>query len=351
MRTPVLTAILAIGLAATTAQAETVREQSRFEQDANGVTAVRIENTRGLVDVRASADGRLKIVALKIARSPSASVARELAKGTIVETDLIDGEFQIRVRYPKHRIQLTLWDDLSNSSIPNVEVRLAIEVPARLPAIVTTASGDVATHGIEGRQKLRTASGDVTIDGAGVVDVATASGEVTAGAIRTGQIQTVSGDVKCVDPHGELDVQTTSGDIHVDGAGDSLRVRTVSGQIHLDRAPHGLDLESTSGGAEVGESAGHVSMRSVSGDLEVRLAEPLSEAEITSQSGTLTLDLDSRVACALRATSSSGEINFRMPVQARTLSRGQVSATVRGGTTPVHLRTVSGDINVMGGGR
>ena len=32
-------------------------------------------------------------------------------------------------------------------------------------------------------------------------------------------------------------------------------------------------------------------------------------------------------------------------------TRGQVSATIRGGTTPVHLRTVSGDINVMGGGR
>jgi len=351
MRPPMLSAILAIGLAAAPAAAETIREQSRFERDANGVTSVRIENSRGLVDVRPSTDGRLKIVALKIARSVSSSVAHELASGTIVETDLIDGEFQVRVKYPRHRVQLSLWNDFSSSSIPNVNVRLAIEVPAQLPTVVSTASGDVATHGIEGFQKLRTASGDVTIDGAGRIDVGTASGEVTASAIATGEIQTVSGDVTCADPDGAIGVATTSGDIHVEGANDSLRVRTVSGRVRVERAPRGIDLESTSGSAEIGATAGHVSVRSVSGDLDVRLAEPLADADIRSQSGTLTLDLDPRVACALKAVSSSGEINLRMPVQARTLSRGQVSATVRGGTTPVHLRTVSGDINVMGGGR
>jgi len=350
MRTPVLTAILAIGLAAPAA-AETIREQSRFERDANGVTSVRIDNPRGLVDVRPSADGRIKIVALKIAHSMSSSVARELASGTIVETDLVGGEFQIRVKYPRHHVQLTLWNDLHSNSVPAVEVRLAVEVPARLPATIGTASADVATHGIEGFQKLRTASGDVTIERAGLVDISTASGEVTASAIAAGELQTVSGDITCADADGATRVATTSGDIQVDGANDSLRVRTVSGRIRIERAPRGLDLESTSGVAEVGATSGHVSMRSVSGDLEVRLAEPLADADIHSQSGTLTIDLDSRVACALKATSSSGEINLRMPVQARTLTRGQVSATIRGGTTPVHLRTVSGDINVMGGGR
>src|SRR3954468_13817439 len=110
MRNSVVPAILAIGLAAAPAAAETIREQSRFERDANGITSIRIENARGLVDVRPSSDGRVRIVALKVAHSVSSSVAHDLANGTIVETDLVAGEFQIRVRYPKHRVQISLWD-------------------------------------------------------------------------------------------------------------------------------------------------------------------------------------------------------------------------------------------------
>jgi DUF4097 and DUF4098 domain-containing protein YvlB len=332
MRTLGLMAVLAIALPAIAGATEVVREQSRLEQDPQGLTTVRIDNARGVVDLRRSPDGVLRISALKVARSVSASVARDLARGTVVETERNGDEYRIVVRYPKHRVKVTLF---SKGSIPSVEVRLAVEVPDRLTAVVHTASADVTTHDLPGSQRLRTASGDVVVEGG-------------AGALEVG---TASGDVNCTDPGGAVIVSTTSGDIRVDGASDSLRVRTVSGEVLVERAPRGLDLESTSGGVDVGPSAGRVRVRSMSGDVEVALAGALSGADIRSQSGTLTLDLDSRVACSLSAETTHGEINFRLPVQARNLSRGQVSVTIRGGSTPVHLRTVSGDINVMGGGR
>jgi DUF4097 and DUF4098 domain-containing protein YvlB len=139
--------------------------------------------------------------------------------------------------------------------------------------------------------------------------------------------------------------------VTIQGAEDSIRVRTVGGDISLARAPRGLDLTTTSGQVEVGGVSGRVRMNSTSGDVEVRLAPPLTAAEIETSSGQLTVKLDPQVACALLATSSSGEIDFQLPVSARTLSRGRVSAVVRGGSAPVNLRSVSGDIKVTGGGR
>jgi hypothetical protein len=354
VKTPIWSVAVALGVLMSfgSAGAEVIREQSRFERDTHGIVSLRVDNARGLVDVRPSSDGRLKVTALKVVRSPSPSAAREMARGTVVETDESGGVFKIRVRYPSHRVRITFWGNLSTGSLPNAEVRLAIEVPPDLPITLTTASGDLTTAGLSGPQALRSASGDVELnDASGRAEISTASGDVKATGLASASVETASGDVTCDGVSGALAIVTASGDVTIHEASDSLRVRTVAGDVEIDRAPRGLDLQTTSGQLDLGPLSGRVALRSVSGDLDVALAPPLADAEISTQSGTVTLKLDPRIACALSANTTSGEIDFQLPVQARRLSRGNVVATIRGGTTPVRLRTVSGDINVMGGGR
>jgi len=347
-----LPATLCVLALAGPAQANDIRQQSRFDRDVNGIEVLRVENARGIVDVRPSADGRLHLVALKLARSPSGSVTRELADKTVVETDQFGGTFRVRVRYPTHRVNLSLWHDLSSENLPSVEVQLAIEIPAAMSVELSTASGRIISSGLHGRQRLKSASGDVHAEqAAGAVDVTTASGDVVAIETERTSVATASGDISCEVVRGPLRVNSASGDVTIQGAEDSIRVETVGGDVTLDRAPRGLTLRTTSGEVEVRSVSGRIRMSSTSGDVDVRLASPVTAADIETTSGQLSVRLDPQVGCALEATSSSGEIDFRLPTQARTLSRGRVSAVVRGGSAPVSLRSVSGDINVAGGGR
>jgi DUF4097 and DUF4098 domain-containing protein YvlB len=335
-----------------TARADDIRQRSTFVRDADGVEVLRVENARGVVDVRPSDDGRLHIEAIKIAHSPSPSVTRELSEKTVVETDQFGGTFRIRVRYPSHKVNISLWNDLSTDHLPGVEVQLAIEIPAHLAVELSTASGKILTYGLGGRQTLKSASGLVQAESAkGSVSVTSSSGNVETIDVKSAVLSTSSGRVSCDVVRGPLSVTTSSGDVTIQGAQDSVRIRTTVGDIKLARAPRGLDLRTTAGEAEVGAVSGRIRMNSTSGDLAVRLASPMTGAEIETSSGRVTVQLDPQVACAVLASSTSGEIDFRLPVQTRTLSRGQVSAVVRGGSAPVNVRSVSGDIYVTGGGR
>jgi hypothetical protein len=347
-----LPATLCILALAGPAQANDIRQQSRFDRDVTGITVLRVENARGVVDVRPSADGRLHLVALKLAKSPSSSVTRELADKTEVETDQLGSTFRVRVRYPSHKVNLSLWHDLSTDNLPSVEVQLAIEIPVTMNVELSTSSGKILSYGLHGRQTLKSASGDVHAELAeGPVDVNTASGDVVAIDVDRTSVSTSSGEISCDVVRGPLRINTASGDVTIQGALDSIRVQTGGGDVKLERAPRGLTLQTTSGEVEVRSASGHVRMNSTSGDVDVRLASPVTEADIETTSGELSVRLDPQLACALEATTSSGEIDFRLPTQARTLSRGRVSAVVRGGSAPVSLRSVSGDINVAGGGR
>ena len=347
-----LPATLCVLALAGPAQANDIRQQSRFDRDVNGIEVLRVENARGIVDVRPSTDGRLHLVALKVAKSPSSSVTRELADKTVVETDQFGGTFRVRVRYPSHKVNISLWHDLSSDNLPSVEVQLAIEIPVTMSAELSTASGKIISSGLHGRQTLKTASGDVHAELAeGPVDVTTASGDVVAIDMDRTSVSTASGDISCDVVRGPLRINSASGDVTIQGAEDSIRVQTVGGDVTLERAPRGLTLKTTSGEIEVRSVSGRIRLASTSGDVDVRLASPVTAADIETTSGQLSVRLDPQVACALEATTTSGEIDFRLPTQARTLSRGRVSAVVRGGSAPVSLRSVSGDINVAGGGR
>lgn len=346
---PIALAVLAV---AGPARAGDVRQQSRIVRDVDGIEVLRVENARGVVDVRPSADGKLHVQALKIAHSMSPSLTQELADKTVVETDQFGSTFRIRVKYPTHKVNLSLWNDLKNENIPSVEVQLAIEIPARMAVELSTASGKITTYGLGGRQTLKSASGDVEAEAAeGTVEVNSSSGDVSAIDVRRTTVSTSSGEVTCDVVRGPLRISTASGDVTIQGAQDSVRIATSGGDVKVARAPRGLDLRTTSGEVEVGPVSGRIRVNSTSGDLDVRLASPLTDADIETSSGTVTVELDPQVACAVLATSGSGEIDFRLPVQTRTLSRGRVSAVVRGGSAPVNLRSASGDIYVTGGGR
>ncbi len=343
-------AVVGITLAtAAAADWEAWREQADLVVDANGLTALHVENPRGRVEVRASSDGKLRIQALKLVRDHSDRRARKLAEDIKVSGERHGDRYVIRVRYPQRQsIRVSV---LSGFTLPRTEVRLLIEAPRELATTLVSASGDLATEGIAGAQLLKTTSGDIEVDrGGGRVEASTTSGDVTIEEMRGGRVNTVSGDVDVSGARGNLAVRTTSGDVTVGSVEDSLRIDSVSGDLEVRAARGGLWAHTTSGSIDARDVSGQVKIESVSGNARVVLRKEVRGVEISSSSGELTTLIPAGLGCNLDLRTASGSINLELPVRMTSLSRREVRGRIGDGRVPIRLRNSSGDIMVAAGG-
>ncbi len=348
---------IAVALASADALAAgiTLREESQLTVDARGLAGLEVHNPRGLVEVRPSGDGRIHVTALKLSTASERARAERFSQLTRVETSTERGRFVVRVRYPQNQaIRVNFWRFLKGEfDFPGVEVRLAILVPPDLSTELESASGELRTFDLAGRQALQSASGDIEVRApAGPITISTTSGNVVGSRIARTRVRSVSGDVSLDGVRGPLDVQTTSGDVQVRDVSDTLALGSVSGEIRVDRAPRGIDAGTTSGDIEVeGQAAGVVRLRSTSGEVRLGVERGLSRADVGTVSGDIQLFLADDLGCRLTLRSGSGTLDCSVPMQIGTVSRHETSGVVRGGGPPVVLHSASGDIAVTGGGR
>jgi DUF4097 and DUF4098 domain-containing protein YvlB len=333
------------------AHAETLREQSHGTAELSGVSKVVAQNARGRIEVRPSPDRSLHLTAVKIVRAMEASVARRLADETRVELARQGPRYTIRVRYPgAQSVRINLWRGFNELTVPRVEVRLSLEVPAGVAVDLEGASADLFGENLAAPLTLKSASGDAGSEGCtGDVLATTASGDVTIAGARAAWVSTASGDVEIGGTRGPVRVTTSSGDVQIAEMSDSLRVETVSGDISVARAPAGASIGTTSGEIRVRRAAGRVHASSASGDIRVMLEPPLREAQITTSSGDVGLGLADHVGCSIEMRTSSGSLDLGLPCRTRTITRQLVTAVVGEGVAPVVLRTASGNITVTRG--
>jgi len=236
--------------------------------------------------------------------------------------------------------------------MPLYEVRITCQVPRGLAVKARETSGEIKSEGIAGSQVLESTSGDIEVLSAdAAVEATSTSGEVSVSGARQLRVRSVSGDVSVKQVAGPLRASTTSGSITVSGAEDSLSLSSVSGDIRADRAPHGFSAETTSGEVVARGVSGTIRVGSTSGDVLLAVRQPLRGLDAGTSSGGIRVELDSNIACALDMHTTSGDMDVRMPMQMKNASRRGVSGSIRGGSTPVTLRTTSGDITVTGGGQ
>lgn len=340
-------AIAALAAGAASSEARAWQEQSNRTWDPGGVRALRVENARGLVTVRPSADGRIHLHALKVVRSSDADWARRVRRETQVSAVVEAGVLSIRVRYPQRQsVKVHFWDLFSDFEMPRAEVRLAIEVPGELAVHLKTASGDLETVELEGAQVLEATNGDIDVQSGARLQATTTSGDVRLVQVGAAEVVTVSGDVEALGPRGPLRAESSSGELVVRGARDSLVLETASGDIRVEGAPRGVRATSASGSVTVSEAAHHVAIETANGDVSAELAPPLRQARLTSAAGHLGVQLAPTLSCRLDIQSQHGEIELELPLDLRDVTRHRVTASVRDGSAPVVLRSTSGDITV-----
>jgi DUF4097 and DUF4098 domain-containing protein YvlB len=135
-------------------------------------------------------------------------------------------------------------------------IRVRARVPHGSTPILTTVAGDMKVRGRVQSLEVKSASGDLVVNG-----------EVE----RDAEIKTVSGDVRLERVGGELRVQTVSGDVNAQSVGGSVVSKTLSGDLRVESVSEGhVTAQSVSGDIELGVAAGtnlDVDAGSVSGDL------------------------------------------------------------------------------------
>jgi hypothetical protein len=177
---------------------------------------------------------------------------------------------------------------------------VTVTVPRDCPLTLNLVSADAVVTGMTARTSIRSAAGDVTLDGV--------TGDIDA--------STVSGAIEAQGLDGRIAFTSVSGDLALaGGAIDSLGARTVSGRIAAD-----LDLA----------DGGRIDVNTVSGEVALRIPE---------SAGT-------RVAL----NSAAGRIETAFPElgrEERTVTRS-VTGKLGDGSAKLTVNTVSGNVALLG---
>lgn len=181
-------------------------------------------------------------------------------------------------------------------------VGVQVRCPERSDLSLRADSADLRATGTLGEVDVKTASGDVSLEGAATLHVDTASGDVRALDVDgTAELRTASGDATLRRCGGLLSANMVSGDLSVDEAAGGLAVNTVSGDVQVRAAGGGgIRVQSVSGDVHLAIKPGerlYVDASSVSGTLSSELglddappsdsAAPVSELRVRTISGDL----------------------------------------------------------------
>lgn len=261
---------------------------------------------KGTVEI-ASTTGTVDVTAWD---RPAVAVKAELGSGVDhVEVTSSGNHTVVRVQFKSHVLNFN-----------RDETHLHVQVPKDSEVDASVVSADLNSSGVQGIQRLKSVSGDVTAE-MGPADFEAKSVSGTLKVRGHGQparlhVSTVSGDIELKHGAGELEATSVSGEISVEVApARSVRLRSTSGDITFDgRLAHGADFDG----------------QSVNGDLKVRAAsEDGFQYEVQSLTG------DIRDCFNVKAERSSeygpGE---------------KLDGTRGAGNAHVRLKTMSGELDL-----
>jgi hypothetical protein len=202
---------------------ETAEWRKTYTLAGNG--RVEIRNINGAIDARPSEDGKVEVVATKVARGGSPELARQ-ALDRIEIVEQVSGD-TVRI---ETKVQRT--GGFFNGG--GGEVRYAVRLPRGASAQLSTTNGGVEVVGLDGRLTLESTNGGIRArEVAGLVEASTTNGGLDIDVTRIAEpgltLENTNGGISLrlpADARATVSARVTNGGI--DTGGLPLEVRASS---------------------------------------------------------------------------------------------------------------------------
>lgn len=261
--------------------------------ETRGHVALRLTLSGGEVSIETSAEPSVEIELIPLRDNDSTGQAIAEAR-----VDMIDrrGGHEVVIQIPKKKSGVLAGR--------GAKIGVRVRCPRGSDLALRAGSADLEASGSLGAVEIKTASGDVSLEDVGSLDVNTGSGDVRVRhAARTIDVRAASGDATVRSCEGLLSANLVSGDLSVGEAAGGLAVTTVSGDVRVRSA-----------------GGGGMRIQAVSGDVELAI----------TQGESLYID----------ASSVSGTMSSELGLEEAP------PADVGVGVIELHIRTVSGDVQI-----
>jgi hypothetical protein len=247
----------ALLLIAGAAQAGTLEEVFDKTYDLRPGALISLDNTNGAVVIRAAADNRVHIHAIKHVESFHSDTLHSAMSSLKIEVTSDAAGLKILTRYPKQSEGFLSWLSGDNA---NINVTYTLDVPRQSNLQVETVNGHIEVTDLAGNLKLDTTNGRIEVARCrGSIDAETTNGRIEAELLavtggRPMHFETTNGGISVKVPRtlaASIDASTTNGgittelpvtskDIHrhalrgtINGGGAELKLRTTNGSISV----------------------------------------------------------------------------------------------------------------------
>jgi hypothetical protein len=247
------------------------------------------------------------------------------------------GEVALQIRLPSGRVRVTTADE------PRTSVELVSKRGRGAEAhedIIIRADERNGRHVITVEQRDKIRWGPIQINWGGELEVL-----VTCPPGSDLDLAGGSTDLDVEGELGEVSAKSASGDIKLQDVRKKLEVKTASGDIWVGTMPEGGTTVTVSGDLEIRRVQGPLSARSVSGDVKIGAIEA-GELTLQTVSGDALIGVGRGTRVWIDATSVSGDLSSELGL-ADNLPAGGEDPEGSGEVVPLHVKTVSGDVNIV----
>ena len=257
-----------------------------------------IDADHGNIRVNSGSSGEVRVV---VRRTPRG--------GADVET------YQVEFAQDGDRIRVIGTNTVRSSGRAGVNVDFEVTVPRRFNIDAETSGGNIAVDNLDGRVKLNTSGGNLSL-----------------GSIS-----------------GEVDAHTSGGNISLDGAGGNVVVNTSGGNISLGRVSGTVRATTSGGNIAVDEVGGDIVARTSGGHIVARIADqPKADCLLRTSGGGITVHLADGIAVDLEAETSAGRVSTDIEVATSgTIKKDRLHGEINGGGPLLELETSAGDVRIL----
>lgn len=201
------------------------------------VSAIKLDNTMGRIEIKDSADGKLHVSALIMVRTNDEAKAKEYTKDAVKITQDTTTTIETKRMYDDSHI------------LGSITVDYTIQMPKNMALKIINSFGSINVSGLNGLLSITNKNGST--------DVSNIKGDVTIsnslGSIHIGKIlgkvivSNTNGSIIAADIDGDARLTSTLGKITVQGINGNIFAHTTNGEIILSTIAGGIDASTTFG--------------------------------------------------------------------------------------------------------